>query len=571
MAESSVIKEFLVGLGFKVDEKGLKTFTGTIDGATTAVTRLVTTLAGASLTVAAGVATFANNLENLYFASQRVGASAASMKAADYAARDLGASANEVRGSLEGMARALRQNPGNEPFLQSLGVKTRDANGQLRDTADLLNDLGKALSKKDYFVAIRYAEHFGIDENTLRAIMSGEFGRKLEENRKRFAGAGLDKATRDAHQFMNELRDVGMQFESMSILVQAELMHRLGPELERFSAWFEKNSPLIAKRIVDVTEKLIQLAQDSEPYLKSIYEFFVDLDEATDGWSTKIIVLLSLMKALGLTSTVTGILKLAAAFFRLGTGITGASAAAGAAGAISTLAVGLGAAVYSSSLNEGEDEEVARIRRERGLPEHEQQTADQAAKESATANAWRILRGVDKDKSTFAMDFFKAQGWTDAQAAGIVSQGVAESNLNQHAVGDWGKAHGIFQLHPDRQRNFEKWAGFSIHDRRAGDWMKQLEFAQYELTQGAEKKAGDLIKAATNAEQAGRIASQYWIRPRDVEGEAAKRGQMAVQLHQTTNINVSGGSDANSTARAVAGEQGRVNEELVRSTSTAVN
>ncbi|MGI1019155.1 phage tail tip lysozyme [Pseudomonas aeruginosa] len=614
MAESSVIKEFLVGLGFEVDEKGLKTFTGTIDGATTAVTRLVTTLAGASLTVAAGVATFANNLENLYFASQRVGASAASLKAADYAARDLGASANEVRGSLEGMARALRQNPGNEPFLQNLGVKTRDANGQLRDTADLLNDLGRVLSKKDYFVAIRYAEHFGIDENTLRAIMSGEFGRKLEENRKRFAGAGLDKATRDAHQFMNELRDVGMQFESMSILVQAELMHRLGPELERFSAWFEKNSPLIAKRIVDVTEKLIQLAQDSEPYLKSIYEFFVDLDEATDGWSTKIIVLLGLMKALGLTSTVTGILKLASAFFRLGTGITGASAAAGAAGAISTLAVGLGAAVYSSSLNEGEDEEVARIRRERGLPEHEQQTADQAAKESATANAWRILRGVDKDKSTFAMDFFKAQaadqaakesatanawrilrgvdkdkstfamdffkaqGWTDAQSAGLVANLAAESNLDPTAKGDWGltgpQARGIGQWHPDRQQAFKKWAGFPIWDDRA-DFMKQLEFVQHELTDGAEDKAGRLLRATQNASDAGAVVSRYYERPGKDEAirdaEAAKRGAMAVQLTQTTNINVSGGSDPNSTAQAVAGVQGRVNEELVRSTSTAVN
>lgn len=578
MSESSVIKEFLVGLGFKVDEKGLKTFTGTIDGATTAVTRLVTTLAGASLTVAAGVATFANNLENLYFASQRVGASAASLKAADYAARDLGASANEVRGSLEGMARALRQNPGNEPFLQSLGVKTRDANGQLRDTADLLNDLGKVLSKKDYFVAIRYAEHFGIDENTLRAIMSGEFGRKLEENRKRFAGAGLDKATRDAHQFMNELRDVGMQFESMSILVQAELMHRLGPELERFSAWFEKNSPLIAKRIVDVTEKLIQLAQDSEPYLKAIYEFFVDLDEATDGWSTKIIVLLGLMKALGMTSVVTGILKLAAAFFRLGTGITGASAAAGAAGAISTLAVGLGAAVYSSSLNEGEDEEVARIRRERGLPEHESQTKDQAAKESATANAWRILQGVDKDKSTFAMDFFKAQGWSDAQAAGLVANLAAESNLDPTAKGDWGltgpQARGIGQWHPDRQQEFKKWAGFPIWDDRA-DFMKQLEFVQHELTDGAEDKAGRLLRATQNASDAGAVVSRYYERPGRDEAvraaEAAKRGQMAVQLNQTTNINVSGGSDPNSTAQAVAGAQGRVNEELVRSTSTAVN
>lgn len=578
MADSDVIKEFLVGLGFKVDEKGLKTFTGGIDNATKAVTKLVTTLAGASLTVAAGVSAFASNLESLYYAAQRTGAAADSLKAADYAARDLGASAVEVRGSLEGMARFLRDNPGGEGFLQSLGVQTRDARGNIKDTADILVGLGQRLRSMPWYQAKQYASILGVDENTLRAIMSGEFGRKLEENRKRFAGAGLDKATRDAHQFMNELRDVGMQFESMSILVQAELMHRLGPELERFSAWFEKNSPLIAKRIVDVTEKLIQLAQDSEPYLKSIYEFFVDLDEATDGWSTKIIVLLGLMKALGLTSTVTGILKLAAAFFRLGTGITGASAAAGAAGAISTMAVGLGAAVYSSSLNEGEDEEVARIRRERGLPEHEQQTADQAAKESATANAWRILRGVDKDKSTFAMDFFKAQGWTDAQSAGLVANLAAESNLDPTAKGDWGltgpQARGIGQWHPDRQQAFKKWAGFPIWDDRA-DFMKQLEFVQHELTDGAEDKAGRLLRATQNASDAGAVVLRYYERPGKDEAiraaEAAKRGQMAVQLHQTTNINVSGGSDPNSTARAVAGEQGRVNEELVRNMTSAVN
>ncbi|MDG9858217.1 phage tail tip lysozyme [Pseudomonas nitroreducens] len=573
MSESSVIKEFLVGLGFKVDEKGLKTFTGTIDGATTAVTRLVTTLAGASLTIAAGVSAFASNLEDLYFASQRIGSSADSIKAAEYAARDFGASAGELRGSLEGIARFLRDNPGGEGFLKSLGVETRDIQGNIKDTADLLTGLGQRLRNMPWYQARQYASVLGIDENTLRAIMSGEFGRKLEENRKRFAGAGLDKATRDAHEFMNELRDVGMQFESMSILVQAELMHRLGPELERFSAWFEKNSPLIAKRIVDVTEKLIQLAQDSEPYLKAIYEFFVDLDEATDGWSTKIIVLLGLMKALGMTSVVTGILKLAAAFFRLGTGITGASAAAGAAGAISTLAVGLGAAVYSSSLNEGEDEEVARIRRERGLPEHESQTKDQAAKESATANAWRILQGVDKDKSTFAMDFFKAQGWSDAQAAGLVANLAAESNLDPTAKGDWGltgpQARGIGQWHPDRQQAFKEWAGFPIWDQRA-DLMKQLEFVQHELTQGAEQKAGRLLQASQNASEAGAVVSRYYERPAAADAEAAKRGAMAMQLDQKTEIHVHGSGDANSTAQAVAGAQGRVNEELVRNMTSAV-
>lgn len=570
MSESSVIKEFLVGLGFKVDEKGLKTFTGTIDGATTAVTRLVTTLAGASLTIAAGVSAFASNLEELYFASQRIGSSADSIKAAEYAARDFGASAGELRGSLDGIARFLRDNPGGEGFLKSLGVETRDIQGNIKDTADLLTGLGQRLRNMPWYQARQYASVLGIDENTLRAIINGDFARKVEQNRQTLSRSGLDQATKDAHQFMQSLRGIGLQFETLSVQVQAQLMHRLGPDLERFSAWFEKNGPMIATRIVDVTEKLIQLAQDSGPYQQSIYEFFVKLDAATDGWSTKIIVLLGLMKALGLTSTVAGILNLAAAFVRLGTGITGATAAAAGAGALSTVAVGLGAAVYSSSLNEGEDEEVRRIRRERGMPEQEEATPQL----DAAANAWRILKGVDKDKSTFAMDFFKAQGWKDHQAAGIVSNLAAESNLDPTAKGDWGltgpQARGIGQWHPDRQQAFKEWAGFPIWDQRA-DLMKQLEFVQHELTQGAEQKAGRLLQASQNASEAGAVVSRYYERPAAADAEAAKRGAMAMQLDQKTEIHVHGSGDANSTAQAVAGAQGRVNEELVRNMTSAVN
>lgn len=565
MAESDVIKEFLVGLGFKVDEKGLKTFTGGIDNATKAVTKLVTTLAGASLTVAAGVSAFASNLEGLYYASQRIGAAADSLKAADYAARDLGASAGEVRGSLEGLARFLRDNPGGEGFLQSLGVQTRDAKGNIKDTADILAGLGQRLRSMPWYQAKQYASILGVDENTLRAIMNGEFGRKLEENRKKLAGAGLNQATRDAHEFMVQLRGIGLQFETLGTQVQAELMRRLGPELEKFSGWFEKNSPMIAGRIVDVTEKLITLAQDSEPYLNSVYEFFVKLDQATDGWSTKIIVLLGLMRMLGLTSLVTGILNLAAAFVRLGGGIAGASTAAAGAGALSTLVVGAGAMLYSPSLNEGEDAEVARIRKEKGLPAQEPKTPGL----DAMANAWRTLQGIDKDKSTFAMDFFQAQGWAPHQAAGIVSNLAAESDLNPHAIGDWGRAAGLGQWHPDRQQAFEKFAGFSLHDPRA-DFMKQLEFVQYELTKGAEQNAGKLLMAAQNAQDAGSVVSRYYERPAAADAEAAKRGAMAVQMTQKTEIHVNGGGDPNSTAQAVAGAQGRVNQDMVRNLNTAV-
>lgn len=638
---ADVIKEFLVGLGFKVDEKGLKTFTKSIDGATTAVTRLVTTLAGASLTVAAGVSAFASNLENLYFASQRIGSSAQSIKAAEYAARDFGATAGELRGSLEGIARFLRDNPGGEGFLQSLGVETRDINGNIKDTADLLSGLGQRLRNMPWYQARQYASLLGIDENTLRAIINGDFARKVEQNRKTLANSGLDQATKDAHAFMEQLRDVGLQFENMSIQVQAQLMHRLGPELEKFATWFEKNSPMIAARIVDVIEKLLQLAQDSGPYLQSIYEFFVKLDEATDGWSTKIIVLLGLMKALGLTSVVTGILNLAAAFFRLGSGIASASAAAAAPALTSLLgaaAVGAGAMLYSSSLNEGEDDAVR-------------------ARRNAEDNAAGDLRG-GADMAARVSNFFEGLGWTKEQAAGIAANLSAESSFNPGAVGDGGQAYGVAQWHPDRQDAFRQWAGKDI---RQSTLEEQLRFVHHELTQGNEKRAGDLLRLAKSAGQAGSVVSRHYERPADKDGEAAKRsasaekilaatqqiadradlersllaeqsagrGPVVVQMdsaekadferarlaaqaddaaqaliranaaaqfdtrapdryavqaamtqpaqgsqvviHQKTDVNVSGSADPAATGQAVAGAQGRVNEELVRNMTSAVN
>lgn len=382
MADQEVIKEFLVGLGFKVDQKGAKDFTQGIDTATKSVVKLVTVIAGASLTVAAGVSAFASNLEGLYFASQRVGASAESLKSAEYAARDLGASADEARGSIEGIAKFLRNVPGGEGFLQNLGVQTRDANGNLRDTTDMLVDIGHKLKAMPWYQANLYANELGIDERMLRAIQDDKFGAKLEQNRKKLKDSGLDQATKDAHAFMETLREVGLQFETFSVLVQSAFMRKLGPDLQRFAIWFEQNGPMIADRVADITVKLVDMVEKAGPYLQKIWEFFVKLDDATDGWSTKIIALLWVLNALGALSLISGIARLAGAFLRLGTAITGAGAAAAGATALSTLAVGLGSALYSSSLNDGEDEIVKKIRESQGLSAEEGQTPDQANNEN---------------------------------------------------------------------------------------------------------------------------------------------------------------------------------------------
>lgn len=581
MADQDVIKEFLVGLGFKVDDKGAKDFTNTIDTATKSVVKLVTVIAGASLTVAAGVSAFASNLEGLYFASQRVGSSAESLKSAEYAARDLGASAEEARGSIEGIAKFLRDNPGGEDFLKGIGVQTRDANGNLKDTADILVSIGQKLKAMPWYQANQYAGVLGIDERTLRAIQDDKFGAKLEANRKKLRDSGLDQATVDAHAFMEVLRSIGLQFETFSTQVQAALMGKLGPDLQRFARWFEQNGPMIANRIADIAVKLVDFVEKSGPYLEKIWDFFVKLDEATDGWSTRIIVLLGLLNALGALSLISGVSRLAASFFSLGTAITGLSGAA----AILTPLTGAVAMLYSPTLNDGEDEIIDKIREKQGLPPregktedgtptHEGQTPDQAKRERAMADAWRKNQDVDKDQSNFVSDFFESVGWTKEQAAGITANLAAESNFDPKARGDWGRARGVAQWHRDRQDEFEKWAGFDIKDDRA-DLVKQLEFVHYELTQGAEQKAGKLLKATNNAEDAGAVVSRYYERPGTTDEakdrEAATRGQMAAQLNQTTNITIHGATDPGATATAVSGAQNRVNQEITRNMNSAVN
>ena len=91
MAQQETIKDFLVQLGFKVDEKGLKTFTTKIDDATAAVTKFAGVITGIAVTAGVAITAFSSNLEDLYFAAQRTGNSATSLKSFEFAARNLGA------------------------------------------------------------------------------------------------------------------------------------------------------------------------------------------------------------------------------------------------------------------------------------------------------------------------------------------------------------------------------------------------------------------------------------------------------------------------------------------------
>ncbi|MEG1111613.1 MAG: lytic transglycosylase domain-containing protein, partial [Hafnia sp.] len=170
---ADTIKDFLVSLGFDIDEAGANKFEAVLKGVTANVLKLGTVVEGAALSIYGFTTQIANGLDNLYWASQRTGASVAGIKALGYAASQTGGSAEAAKSSLESLSRFMRNNPGAEGFLNRLGIQTRDAQGNMRDTAAVFTSVGQQLSKMPYYRANQYAQMLGIDENTLMAMRRG--------------------------------------------------------------------------------------------------------------------------------------------------------------------------------------------------------------------------------------------------------------------------------------------------------------------------------------------------------------------------------------------------------------
>lgn len=498
MAQSDVIREFLVALGFKVDESSLRKFSDNIESATKNVGALVLAVEAAAVAVKAATIGFANEMEKLYFASKKSGASATNLKALSNTLENFGVSADEAMGSVQSLARWMRNTPGSEEFLKGIGVEARDANGELRDTTDIMAELGGKLKAQPYYMAKEYAGLFGISEDTLRAMRNGEFEAELEKQRRLLKDAGYEKATEDAHKFDMKLRELETRIKAIGVQIGTALLDTLGPGMERTAQWFEENGDQVRETVTAISNAIVTIGNIAGPILGKIAEGWKNIYNWVKFAGEKINEVMP--KSWGDK-------------------------------------IGAGTAWLFDKL--GIKEQMENL----------------------------VIGGSSKSPSKDPLAYFMGQGWSKDQAAGIVANLRAESGLKANATGDNGQAYGIAQWHPDRQANFAKWAG---HDIKNSTLDEQMGFVNWELTKGAEQKAGALLRASQNAQQAGEVMSRYYERPLQSDAEAAKRGAAAVQIAQNTTINVHGG-DPVSTGRAVANEQSRVNMDLKRNMASAVS
>ncbi|HHY5160600.1 TPA: hypothetical protein ACV5F9_006130 [Klebsiella michiganensis] len=321
---AETLKDFLISLGFKVDEAGARKFDAVVAGTTLKAIELGAKVELAAASVVAFTAKIASSLDNLYWASQRTGATVQGIKQIGYAVSQMGGSVDAARGSLENLSRFVRNNPGAEGFLNRLGVQTRDAKGNMRDMATIFTGVGQRLSSMPYYRANQYAQMLGIDENTLMAMRRG-IGEYMGQYNamKKAIGFNPEQAAAASNRFMTSLRSLGEMAGMARDKIGSSLADGLTGSLDRLRRQILDNFPKIEGAITATVKGILWAG---EMVGRVIYRL-IQLGQSISSWwdsldkqSQELIELLGALTAAWwllnramLASPITWVLGLAAA------------------------------------------------------------------------------------------------------------------------------------------------------------------------------------------------------------------------------------------------------------------
>lgn len=565
MSSSNILKEFLVKIGFKLDETKFRNFQEGMRTTAKNFAELAKTGLAAGAALGTSTTIIARQMESLYFAAQRTGASAGELKEFSFAASQIGVSAEQAQGAIEGLAAARRTNPGLNGILGGLGIDPHQV-----DNAKVMVQLLTKLHSMPYFQAEQIAGLFGINESTFNMLEQGlpEMAKYLKIRENMFSEAGIDPQamTQRSHAFMDDAR---------------MLETRIGALAD-----------IIAYRLMPAGDRLIHM-------LEGVVAWLTKADKATGGWSSMLLGVISAITSIGALKGGVGVgLKLIGG---------GGGTLAGLVGTLVT--TGLIAALVTAVVGIVKPEVILRAL---GLPEHGHQMSDAIKKPFvAAADTIKEMHKEIKASGGYIRNLAFMPGTIGDIARLAVKVEDHVQGLTAMVAGFEGHAKGGYGVYRDIAGNLT--AGFGHLVKKGEDFShldkagalallaKDLKAAMASVSQlvkthltqnqtdaladfvfnlGADKFANSTLLKKLNSGDFAGAAEQFqrWNKAlvnghlvvnaglsarRSAEANLFRTPDKAVTISQKTDIHVTG-DDPNSTAREVARQQNRVNGDMVR-------
>lgn len=237
------LREYLATLGWQIDEASYARFRLAVSNTASGMATLGTEVTAAALSIAAATAKVAERYSDLYYSSQRTGASVANLRAIEAAAGRAGISVGELSGSVESFAQKMRSGPQFEELLRSFGVDLK-----LDPVERMLSLVEKLFAKFPGTEGApsrnKWLDTFGLDERTALNLHNNmaKVLQALEESKKKLKDAG--KPADDMAGDFVKLNDAMAKFQDNMVILKDAIAHYFtGPlttAIEKMDEWLTK-------------------------------------------------------------------------------------------------------------------------------------------------------------------------------------------------------------------------------------------------------------------------------------------------------------------------------------------
>lgn len=261
---ADTLKEFLIGLGFNVDEAGLKKFTGAVGSATVAAVAVGAACITAASAVVYGIHKIADNYFELDRLATRFRSTAQAIEEFENMAQIMGISKDVSVDSLKSLDKAIADTAMGigraKKVFASIDLKVVDSSGKMRPTLDVMDDLAIKFNQMERGRALNVMRRLGLDEGLLKLFNAdmAQLRKDLDEIN-RAAGFDLSDVIKQSQAFTWAWRAVTQEIEKGRILfskmvdaVASKIMPRMTQGLKNIKLQLEDFRKYLMGHMVDI-------------------------------------------------------------------------------------------------------------------------------------------------------------------------------------------------------------------------------------------------------------------------------------------------------------------------------
>lgn len=323
---AETIKEFLVGLGFKVDEAGLAKFSEGIASASLRVTALAAATTAAAGVIVAGVQKIAADFDQMDKLATQFRTTADAIDEFADAAGILGIKEETAVEGLRNLDRAIVDTSMDmgraKAVFADLGITVKDAAGNLKPTTEVMAELAEKFKGMERGKQIRVMERLGLDPSLLKLFNADMVALRAEmEAIDKAAGLDFGQAMAESKAFMEIWRAMQQEIQKWKLLfkttmesVSVKLMPKFRAQIRaitdamiNFRRKVMDNLPKAIEAIMPIIGVIMRIA---EAFIKitariasgamTIIGWLLKLNEFTGGWAGYILAAAAAWKYLNL-------------------------------------------------------------------------------------------------------------------------------------------------------------------------------------------------------------------------------------------------------------------------------